>query len=1631
MKPILYRVLYAFTFLFWASQIEAQILLNEICPSNSAVIANDNGHYDDWIEVYNAGNTAINLSGYGLSDDVSSLHRFTFPDYTLGANSRMIVFCSGKNQTEIVDHWETVVKATDTWKYFVGTSNPDTNWRNNSFNDASWSSGVGGFGFGDGDDNTTITTCASVMIRKHFSISDTANIIKAIFNIDYDDAFVAYLNGVEIARANIGTIGDRPINSTLAYTAHEAVMYQGMSPDSFYIKPSLLKNILRIGDNVLAVEVHNTSVSNPDLSCIPFLTFGIKNNVHTWPNPPSWFLNNFPERFQADFKLSRSGETVYLSTAASVIIDQHTFTNMALDNSKGRLPDGGVNWCYFQNPTPGLTNNSSTCYAGYATIPLFSLQAGFYSGSQWLNITTTQQGGIVRYTTNGKDVEDTSPVFSGPLLVSTTQAIKAKVFATGYVSSATIANTYFINESVHYPVFTITTDPENLFNYNTGIYVFGPNADSVNVPYFGSNFWQDWEKPATIEFYDKDKNRVSRFDADIKIYGNYSRAKAQKSFEIKLSDKYGTGDLHYSFLQNKPWVDDVNDIVLRNAGSDNNMLHFRDHLMEQNLQGTNCDYIAQNEAVLFLNGQFWGIYQIAENDDHHFMKNNYGLSSDEIDLLKEGGNLEIKNGSDTGFYSLFNYAVSTPANDPAYYPTISSKLDMLNYADYFISETYYCNEDWIGDWTNNIKFWRPRETGGKWRYLNYDLDFGLFLESHADDNILGRAINPNIPCFTSNLFNTLLNNNQFRRYFINRYADLINTIFLPSHMLPQLTAIRDTMAFDIGRQFQRWGLTSLIWNTEYNKASTFINDRPGYARSYIKSEFNLVSQVTLTLNASPAGSGRIQISTITPTTLPWSGVYFNGNPVTITAIPNPGYTFDHWHSNVVIGTNDFNQSTTYNFTSTDQITAYFTGAPANPLITFSEINYHTDSIIRSEDWVELHNYGSTSVDISGWKFRDNQDNHVFEFPVNTVIAAGGYLVLAEDVAKFSLAYPSVTNVLGPFGHSFANNEEQLRLFDYRDSLYLSVVYSDQLPWPLEADGDGYTCELINPYGDLNDGNNWFAGCLYGSPGRAFSTITASISSGGNLSFCSPGSVSLSANSGSGYAYQWTANGSNLAGETTPSYIAVAGGWYAVLIDSSGCRAKDSVLVSALSVADPVTTSGINCGPGTVSVSATGGGVISWFDAPNANQLLIGNNYTSPVLFSSTTYYAVADSAGCRSNFMPVLASILQTTALPVTNDISRCGTGTVTLTASDTAIVHWYNASSGGILLQTGPTFTTPVLSSTTTYFVEAGTFCPSNRIAVNAIINNVSSPVTTDGSRCGQGTVNLGATASDPVDWYDQPSGGNFMGSGFSLTTPVISTTTIYYAEANNGCASVRMPATATVNPVSLPPQVMSSFSCGQGNVTLTATSSDPISWYDAPVAGNYLGSGSSLTLLGISTTTIVYAQAGILCPSIRIRDTAFIYLMPSVNLGADIVISSPQTVMLDAGPGFSSYLWSNGETTQTIVVNTTNNYTVTVTDVNGCTASDDIMVTVYVGIASVSTSSINIYPNPVHDILTVQLPSALAGEEKRLIITDVTGREVFHETLYGSGLHTLNVSSFARGVYILTLESVSGKRVVRVVMD
>ena len=238
-----------------------------------------------------------------------------------------IIACS-----QNIDHWETVVFDDDIWKYLEGTYEPDTNWRTLGFNDAAWQQGQGGVGYGDGDDNTIIPNVSSLYLRHVFNVIDTSAIVEAVLHVDYDDAFVAYLNNVEIARSNIGVVGDHPPFNQGSISLHEAQMYQGGNPDQFLINTQILKQNILQGNNILSVQVHNDNISSSDLTGRIFLSLAINNTSTNYSPTPSWFQ---PPLI---FKSSNLPIVVINTNGQNIIDDPRIICNMGIiDNGLGSI----------------------------------------------------------------------------------------------------------------------------------------------------------------------------------------------------------------------------------------------------------------------------------------------------------------------------------------------------------------------------------------------------------------------------------------------------------------------------------------------------------------------------------------------------------------------------------------------------------------------------------------------------------------------------------------------------------------------------------------------------------------------------------------------------------------------------------------------------------------------------------------------------------------------------------------------------------------------------------------------------------------------------------------------------------------------------------------------------------------------------------------------------------------------------------------------------------------------------------------------------------------------------------------------------------------------------------------------
>ncbi len=547
-----------------------------------------------------------------------------------------------------------------------------------------------------------------------------------------------------------------------------------------------------------------------------------------------------------------------------------------------------------------------------------------------------------------------------------------------------------------------------------------------------------------------------------------------------------------------------------------------------------------------------------------------------------------------------------------------------------------------------------------------------------------------------------------------------------------------------------------------------------------------------------------------------------------------------------------------------------------------------------------------------------------------------------------------------------------------------------------------------------------------TPVTAFiTTINDPVSVDG--SHCGSGSVVLSASSVN--TVNWfdvPVGGSSISSgiNFTTGILTSTTIYYAEATDGICTSARIAVTATIVNNTAPVVSTNFNCGPGTVTLTATASDTIYWFDAPTGGNLVgTGSPFVTPTISTTTTYYAQT-TLGCPSPRASVDAVIVTASANPVTVDDTICANNSDTITAISADSITWYNDQ--GTMVGAGSSFVTPVLTATTIYYATAGTQCPSQQVAATVTVLPASAdPVTTNDSVCGTGSMTLTATSVDPVTWYDNM--GTVVGAGNTFTTPVLSTTTTYYAVAMNICASNQVAAVATVNVISANPVVSDGSVCGSGTVTLNASATDPITWYDS--LGVIVGTGNSFTTPSLSSSATYYAVAGTVCPSQQVQVNAVVHALPIVNLGADTIHTGAASYTLDAGAGFTSYLWSTTDVTQTITVNgVSGSYCVTVTDANNCSNSDCTYLDFMVGINNVYLSTvITITPNPSNGNITIGLPSF--HDFRELKVFDEPGRIIISKNISGSSNQELDLSAVAKGVYFLRLlgeHTVSNQRII-----
>jgi len=757
--------------------------------------------------------------------------------------------------------FESFVANTDVWKYFVGAMEPSGGvvdyglleekaatvpWGRIAFNDSAWPETAGPVGFDRGVDyvlGTNLTSemygiTASVYARTRFAVTaaEASSALPLELVVDYDDGMIVYLNGVEIARRNVGEVNTVTPYNSFAASGHNASGDGGSSTVLDETIPLGAANTLLVsGDNILAIQLHNSSLTSSDMigratlrttgpsartlavpedicrffvglsepavvedgdndveidapdsesdwielyntgsEAVELVGWSLTDNADS---PRKWYFP-FGTTIEADgylvvmaagleigtdegatylhagFKLDSEGEYLGLFDNTGMAVSEigPAYPPQSPYYSYVRGADGLYSYC--DTATPGAANLGQI-YSAIAPPTAFSIEGGFYASAISLRLTLPLRGGQVRYTLDGSEPSmENGTTYSGPISITASTVVRARVLKAGYVPSEIRTHTYLIGQPAGLqavPAMCINSDPVlSLYGPNT---IDGP-ADGEGVMaiqggIYVDNIWKDngdtsafnvpmqhgraFEKPSSLEFFPLSGVPL-RTDFGLRIAGSgYSRPRYKlttaptermpdsaihkPSFNLYFRSELGDSPQDYPFFPDNP-VTKFEDVRVRAGKNDIRNPFIKDELMRRIYIGTGQKGCRGIFNTLYINGVYKGYFNLCEHLRESFMQEHFNSDAD-WDVRQVG---EFTNGDAIHWNSMITFLRTSNLADAAVYAQVHDYLDVDNFIDYLLVNTFAGMWDWPN---NNWVASRERTDEGRWRFFMWDAEGGF------------------------------------------------------------------------------------------------------------------------------------------------------------------------------------------------------------------------------------------------------------------------------------------------------------------------------------------------------------------------------------------------------------------------------------------------------------------------------------------------------------------------------------------------------------------------------------------------------------------------------------------------------------------------------------------------------------------------------------------------------------------------------------------------------------------------------------------------------------------------------------------------------------------------------------------
>lgn len=777
--------------------------ISEILASNNTSLEDGYGGSPDWIEIHNEGAESVSMNGLFLTDDRNVPEKWAFPVETeIEGGGYLVVLASGRDTIdsdsgdmhanfrlssqgdyvaltqsggitvdEIADGFpvqkpdisygigssatalsETILFAGAAARWFVPDSELEQDWRLTGFDDSSWNAGLTGIGYGydglvgeGGDARDAMRGVnASIFVRIPFEIEDPRLVNRMSLRMKYEDGFVAYLNGEEVARANAP--------ETLLFDSQATELNPDIEAEVFEMFELNIVGKLEEGSNVLAIHGLNLTAAGSNSS---------------------------------DFLLLPELDVEILS-------------------GEGELVFG-----YFEKPTPGVPNGAID-FSRYLQEPVFDVARGFYEDPFSVNITSTEPGADLVYTTdsstpsaeNGTRIAADSPtaLMQATVEVESTAILRAVSLKEGLPSYKTVTATYLFLDDVldqpanpdgypsswfaagaadyemdpeivgqvysreelkqglrSLPTISLVTDVSELFGQRTGI--------QINPQRTGP----EWEKYSSVEFIDFEDGEPVQFDCGWRMSGNASRSPSRPKHNLRIvfRPEYDKTPLEYPLFGTLE-VQRFRTFILRGFNGDSwihpdnaaNGQYIRDQWYRDAHSAMGYEETLQREVHVYYNGLYWGVHHLFERTEDDFAVEHFGGEPDEWDGVRitAGGNVTTIDGTLDAWNETRNLAL---ARD---YEGIQDYLDLDAFIDYLMVNFYGGNGDWD---QNNVRALRSRAEGGRWRFFCHDSERAGF-NAGGGGSVNADVTTKNTARGPTEMHQRLSSNEEYRLRFADR-----------------------------------------------------------------------------------------------------------------------------------------------------------------------------------------------------------------------------------------------------------------------------------------------------------------------------------------------------------------------------------------------------------------------------------------------------------------------------------------------------------------------------------------------------------------------------------------------------------------------------------------------------------------------------------------------------------------------------------------------------------------------------------------------------------------------------------------------------------------------------------------------